>query len=355
VSIDPNSDTRGESDEARKDEAAKWIVRRDRGLEADEAAALIKWSSSESNHEELRSMADTWSRLDKLQDSPEARAKAAQIMACAKQRHRRRRWVTAGGVAMAIAASVVVMLSVPITRRDATPAIPHPLQAPKTTDFQLVTGNATPKKASLPDGSTVELNGDSKLEYKFDERTRQIRLLSGEAYFTVAKDPNKPFIVSSNGLAVRAVGTAFNVRIDADRLVEVFVTEGVVKLENASNVSTYDIPLLAAGSMAQVLTARESPANVIVYNPSQDEIDRLLAWRDVKLTFDQTPLVEVVETFNRHNSRQLVLGDPSLGSRTLTGSFLADNLDEFIVLLGYSLEVVAEAGPDNTVVLSPKF
>src|SRR5204863_5888557 len=80
-----------------------------------------------------------------------------------------------------------------------------------------------------PDGSVVELNRGAVVSAHFTASERRMRLVSGEANFKVAKDPQRPFVVEARGVAVRAVGTAFNVRIDAVS-VEVLVTEGVVNV-----------------------------------------------------------------------------------------------------------------------------
>ena len=88
----------------------------------------------------------------------------------------------------------------------------------------------TPERLTLEDGSVVELNHGGKLEIDFSSETRRVRLVRGEANFTVAKNPERPFVVNAGGVDVRAVGTVFNVRL-AREAVEVVVSEGRVKLE----------------------------------------------------------------------------------------------------------------------------
>ena len=75
----------------------------------------------------------------------------------------------------------------------------------------------------LHDGSIVELNKGAQISIRYSGDERRVDLLSGEAYFEVAKNPDRPFIVSARGIDVKAVGTAFNVRLHNDSL-EVLVT-----------------------------------------------------------------------------------------------------------------------------------
>jgi transmembrane sensor len=79
---------------------------------------------------------------------------------------------------------------------------------------------------ALPDGSLVELKEGSRIAVDFSAEQRQVRLV-GEAHFQVARDAARPFVVNAQGVMVRAVGTAFSVRVDSDE-VQVLVTHGSV-------------------------------------------------------------------------------------------------------------------------------
>jgi transmembrane sensor len=78
-----------------------------------------------------------------------------------------------------------------------------------------------------------------------------------------------------------------------------------------------------------------------------------LAWKSTQLVFDHTPLDQVVAAFNHYNTRILVLADPALKSRTLTGSFSAENLDGFTRLLRASVDVITESSGDGQILLRP--
>ena len=88
---------------------------------------------------------------------------------------------------------------------------------------------------TLVDGSVIQLNTDSHIQVNYEKNQRSIVLMAGEAHFEVAKDPSRPFVVKAGDGMVRAVGTAFTVRINPEAL-KVIVTEGKVALAAATKV-----------------------------------------------------------------------------------------------------------------------
>lgn len=216
----------------------------------------------------------------------------------------------------------------------------------------------------LADGSVVELNASTEVSVDLAPRERRIALLRGEAHFTVAHDQKRPFIVSAHGVAVRAVGTAFNVRL-ASSAVEVFVTEGKVSVSEraapatdvASTASPNNRPtLLVANERALITTAAPKAAAALPHAPvvekiAPEVIREALSWQERKLVFAEAPLREVVGQFNRRNRLQLVLGDAALAERPVGGTFAADNVEGFIRLLESNDTFVVERRDETTVVL----
>ena len=214
------------------------------------------------------------------------------------------------------------------------------------------------ERVVLDDGSVVELNASTELRVQLAPGERHITLAAGEAHFTVAHDKTRPFIVTAGNVAVRAVGTAFNVR-RATSSVEVLVTEGKVQL--AQKVERVDPNALAPagddparwGQRAPPATflsanerllvpdlpaltasaSRPGAAPPIVEKVSPELVRAALAWQERKLVFADTPLREVVAQFNRRNRLQLILADPSLAERPVGGTFAADNAEGFVRLL----------------------
>jgi transmembrane sensor len=198
----------------------------------------------------------------------------------------------------------------------------------------------------LEDGSVVELTGGAELEVSFSPDERRVALRHGEALFTVAKNPARPFIVRAGGVNVRAVGTAFNVRLGVER-VEVLVTEGRVQVAPQSGVTPP--PLVAAGEMAVVSLAPGSAPQVTAAPAAARA--RVRAWQPQLLDFPGTPLAEVIAELNRRNRIQLVLADPVLGRLSVAASIRSDNLDGFVQLLATTAHLQAEPQGDYRVVL----
>lgn len=335
--------------------AAEWVARLDRGLTPEEVANLADWLAADPRHAaEYKRMSCGLQRLD-VNAAPELVAMADAVEAHARVRWARwPAWAAAAGL---VAAVIVVALAVwqnPRVMRS-----PGPM-GPPTKNYLVLASTA--RHMSLPDGSVVALNGDSRIETDFTPAERRIRLVNGEADFGVAKDPARPFIVSAGPVTVRATGTAFNVRFAAD-FVEILVTDGKVQLGKSAPTSegpfrpegSHDKALagqaLIAGERAIVRTAAAARVPITVDRPSGKEIDQALAWEGTQLVFDRTPLDEVVAVFNHYNSRQLVLANTALRNRTLSGAFRADNLDGFIHLLAASVDVIAEPQDDNRILL----
>ena len=164
------------------------------------------------------------------------------------------------------------------------------------------------ERLALPDGSRVELKDGTNVVVQYSEGERRVKLTGGEAHFSVWKDKTRPFIVEVAGVEVRAVGTAFNVRLDP-KAVEVLVTEGRVQVDQRSTAAD------AAGSSPETLVVSGGervvvPLQVVKLAPkipvmsvTTDEISRELAWQAPRLQFYETPLVDAVAEFNRLNRR----------------------------------------------------
>lgn len=172
------------------------------------------------------------------------------------------------------------------------------------------------KQVLLADGSVVELNTDSAIEVTLTHDLREIVLLKGEAFFAVAPDQTRPFIVDVSGATVRAVGTAFNILKVTDERAVVAVTEGIVRVKEASGstVSAPQTRLLTADSALQVDLLR---------GLSDVDIDagQVTAWRHGQLLFDNTPLTDAVQMLNRYLIKKVEVADSVPSSIRLSGTF----------------------------------
>jgi transmembrane sensor len=217
-----------------------------------------------------------------------------------------------------------------------------------------VNDTAAPQQLALRDGSTVHLDVRSELRVDFSGRDRRVRLEGGQAHFEVAHDATRPFVATAAGVAVRAIGTAFTVRL-ASTAVEVLVEEGRVEVApetpppaNAS-VPAASPPQLAAGERAVVARA-DAAASPQIEKVEAPELREALAWHRRTVVLADVPLAEVIARFNRRNAVQLVLADDALRDRRLGGVLALDQVEVFVALLERGGDLVAERrGPDEIV------
>lgn len=201
--------------------------------------------------------------------------------------------------------------------------------------------------ASLPieDGSTVTLNTDSRVSVRISDTERRVELTRGEAFFQVAKDPSRPFVVSAGNKRVIAVGTSFSVRrgihAGSDDI-QVVVTDGVVKVESvdAEPMGTAE-QRLPAGSIANSHGQRFE----IQHKPVR-EAQEQLSWKEGVLTLRNVTLAEAAAEFNRYNKRKLLIEDPKIAELPIAGSFRATSIDSFaeVIEKGYPIRIERRAG-----------
>lgn len=342
-------------------QAAAWVLRHDRGLAPAEQDEFFQWLAADPRHgEQLARHRRHWQRLDRLaQWRPEHASQPNPDLLAPPLRRRLLRFRP---LSIALAAAAAVAAGIFFFR----PASPLPTPAAPVARAVVPEGQRV-----LPDGSIIELNRGAEVSVNFTATERRVRLVQGEAYFTVAKDKAHPFIVSANGVDVRAVGTMFNVRMDT-AAVEVLVTDGRVQVnaaktaaapagENAAaapvvreEATTLElaplIPLLEANQRAVVsLAPQPEPPQIATLTPR--EIERVLAWQHRLLNFSAAPLSEVVAEFNRHNRVQLVLIDPELAAVRIDASFRSDNIDGFLRLLEAGFGARIEYRGDSEILL----
>ncbi len=203
----------------------------------------------------------------------------------------------------------------------------------------------------LEDGSVMELNTASDVEVRFSAGERNVRILGGEAFFTVKKDPSRPFRVYSNGVEVTAVGTQFNVYRQNDQTA-VTVLEGRVQVQRAAEDSGRAGNAVAApfqlgvGDHAVVSRDRE------IITADAGAMNRALAWRTRELIFADEPLVNVVAEINRYNARQLIVHDGELASRRISGVFNVHDPEVIVRFLTRSEGVGVTETPEGAWILA---
>ena len=192
------------------------------------------------------------------------------------------------------------------------------------------TGTGESRTIELADGSHLQLNTDSAVQIRMTAGERQIRLLRGEGFFDVTKDPARPFVVQSGDGWVRVVGTQFSVARRDDQT-RVQVAQGKVEVSAGSGTPVYLEPGRAVEYQSRHL------AHVHGFDPASG-----FAWRQRQLVFRQQPLSVVVSELNRYwPGKTLVLGD-ALRSRVVSGVFEIDKPDAVLKALDYTLNLRAE-------------
>jgi transmembrane sensor len=325
--------------------AAQWVLRRDRGLTAAEQDEFSQWLAADPRHGEALALHrwgwDELDRLTGLQTSLGAVPDPDLFAPPVKARARRWWWLAA---ASSLAAAAVVALLITTRSPQVAPEQATPLLA-------VSTALAAPcERLTLEDGSVVELNRGASVEVVFAATERRVRLVRGEANFTVAKNAVRPFVVNAGGVDVRAVGTVFNVRL-AGEAVEVVVSEGRVKLEPPPvDTVAREATVLSVGESAVVLLGASAlvPQVTALAEP---ELAARLAWQPRLLDFTGAPLTEIVAEFNRRNPVRLAVADPGLGAMRLSAAFRSDNVEGFVRLMESDFGMRAEWRSEREIVL----
>lgn len=194
------------------------------------------------------------------------------------------------------------------------------------------------ESVALSDGSQATLSSDSRVTTTMSRHERRIELQQGEAYFEVAKNAARPFVVAAGERRVVAVGTRFSVRRESDGI-RVVVTEGVVRLVSSAGAPAQSDLRLPAGSVA--FSGKDG---VSVQSLAVDKAEEYLSWRGGFIQFRDTPLSEAAAEFNRYNARKIVVADARAGAVRVGGHFRWSNTDAFVRLLkeGFSIHVEQE-------------
>lgn len=203
----------------------------------------------------------------------------------------------------------------------------------------------------LPDGSVVALNSNSKLEFpkKFKNNYREVTI-TGEAFFDVIPDPEKPFIINAGKAQVKVLGTSFNVSAyPENETVEVVVETGTVQVVCNEKTETLEVAeiLLKPGEKGILLN---SPGKL---EKTMNTDLNYLAWKTHNLIFDETPLNEVVRYLNKAYHTEIKLNNKNLENLVLTAQFEKKSVDFIlnVLQLTFGLELIRE---DNIYILSEK-
>lgn len=303
------------------DQASTWFAR----LQADDVSADDRrrfdcWLNADPRHRQAyRRVEDLWTVLRAPAANVHARLAAeASVMALPSRPCLQMAWPC---LALLLA---VVSVRLPAFYQNAV------------SDYRTALGERL--SVTLDDGSRLLLNTDTALAVHYSNAERRIDLLRGEAYFEVAPNKKRPFIVAGGKVEARAVGTAFDVRKQAGA-VQVTVSEGVVAV--SSGMASVSV------SARRQIGYRDGRFEAL----SAGDVDTLLAWRRGQVVFYQQPLAEVVAEVNRYRAGHIAVVSRTLAERRISGIFNADDPDGVVDALTAILHARAVRIPGGVVVL----
>jgi transmembrane sensor len=322
-----NHNTLGSTIEERAAEV--FLQLRDDTSTAEQIEEALGWMQSSPEHESAVARVEELWKLTEEMPRPNlpvtmgmetGRGVQAEAVKCSDRRRRKR-------APMAMVASIlIIVLGTFVYSR-------YPRPAPNLVRYASVVGeNRTVK---LEDGSEIVLGGASEVSVEFTRESRHVMLSDGEAFFRVAPNRTRPFVVGSAGGETRAVGTQFDVHRGIEG-VTVNVIEGIVQVQPVhSNPGSQSSAPVQLGAGTQVNYSATGDIGAIAQVPAE----RVLAWRSGKLIFVNSSLAEVVSDLNRYSHRPVRIDGDALKGLRFTGVVLSDHIPEWLRALQGSSSV----------------
>jgi transmembrane sensor len=332
-----------------EEEASIWLVRLDSGpLAPEESADLSAWlAANPQNQTEIVRLCKLWDEMEILSELsilfPHIQTgyvpgdnKPSSVF------HKPAFMITA------MAASVVLGIVILLASSGLLPGNVESAHTLQQTSYQTTIGEQ--KEIRLVDGTVVNLNTDSHLTVRFDNKFRYIWLDKGEIFFKVAHEPQRPFLVHAGGGLVRAVGTAFSVRMKGSD-VEVMVTEGKVEVASTTpdmerNRDFNDLSEIISKEFLTTLGAGQSAEfsdrtinSVTTVEP--ETVSRKLSWQHGMLEFKGQTLEEVVNEISRYTDTKIIISDPEIRDIRIGGYFKTGEVNALLSLLqtGFPIEI----------------
>ncbi|HEV2533569.1 FecR family protein [Phenylobacterium sp.] len=310
-----------------RQEAAGWFARL--GRRAVTTASLREFRTWKARPENAQAYADverSWEGAGMLGRDPEIVARTSALLARRSPRDTAAShfFQPAATLALGLACVVVIVAaSLALMGRDVV--------------YETKTGERSVVR--LQDGSTLSLNTASKVSVRFADKVRRVSLDRGEAFFDVAHDAQRPFIVAAGGAAVRAIGTRFDVRRDAGQT-RVTLVQGVVGVSQGGRSWTLH-------PNQQLRLEAATPAA-----PQALDAASATSWTGGRLTFHETPLGEAVAEVNRYSETKIELGAPGYGAVRVNGVFDAGDTASFVSAVTALFPLKARTAPGGGILLT---
>lgn len=361
-----------------RETAAAWFDRLHRDKVSDETRRdFAEWLAQSPGHRALYdSIAEVWAKLSAAGEDPQILAlrheTALRLTRRTSEQMRPFRQFAATILVAVIAAAAVIAVR-PSSSAPVLASLISFFRGASVGHYATTTGERL--VISLRDGSQVTLNTQSELNVNFTESQRTVRLTRGQAFFEVAKDARRPFVVEARNRRFIAVGTAFDVRLDVGE-VKVTMVEGTVRVERAQQSvqvrsdsddarrrSTQphvqrELELHEA-SAPQPVTTITSGEELIAGAQPEDHVqaadpERTTSWRRGQVIFDDTRLADAIAELNRYSETQIQLANPGLADLRLSGAFATGRPTVFVNAITSYFPIRVLRSDDSVVVLAQK-
>ncbi|WP_082532197.1 MULTISPECIES: FecR domain-containing protein [unclassified Phenylobacterium] len=318
-------------------DAASWFVRLqrhpgDRRVQSD----FETWLAADPAHrDDWALVSGAWDRMDELKEDAQILAAREALKAdlAAGRRRPHLRWAAGIAATIVTAGSLLGYGSWRQAQDSAAPPVVVAAAPQAIAVYRTAVGGQ--QVVTLKDGSKVTLSTDTEVRLDEWDRRRGLTLVRGEAYFQVAKNAEKPFVVTAAGRTVTALGTAFDVRVDPGQW-SVSLIEGKVRV-GGPGASVEMIPghhLAQTGDAPWTLEKRN--------------LAELTSWREGSLVFENRPLASIVQEMNRYSTRKVRIADPALAATPLSGRFKSGDVTGFVATLeAYGMVKAGDTSPDT--------
>lgn len=232
------------------------------------------------------------------------------------------------------------------------------------------TGTGQRSTSTLQDGSVVDLNSRTRIKVTFTDKTRTVELIYGQALFQIAHNAQRPFIVRAGDREITAIGTQFDVRLDAQS-VRVTLIEGKVEVSqefpggaeprapepHRSGTPGSDLPLYLSPGQQYVARladdgreGKEDPDKAV----RAVDVAKVTGWHEGHVFLEDLSLADAVAEMNRHSPVQISVEDPKLTRLRVNGMFRAGEQEAFVTALEQYFPIVAHHHGDTEIILTSR-
>lgn len=308
-------------------EAARLLVKSEADPSSETQLEIDAWLEADPRHAIAYARAEmAWEATDRLKSAAADLSLPPRQVYVSEEQQRR----ISRNIMIAAAVSVLLFIVAAVVTVRTFSGVDH-----------FATDIGQTRDIALSDGSILHLNSNSEADVRFTANGRKVRIVKGEASFDVAHDPARPFDVEARSAVIRAVGTAFNVRVRPS-VIELTVTHGTVDVQSAGKQPQQ----VAAGNGAII-----QPRNIALTRLSSKLVAQRTAWREQLIELDGETMDQAAAEFNRYRTAPILIGDTRVSALRIGGRFRTTDSRAFLRAIQISLPVRVVEGEDGSVML----